>query len=129
MLDLSPNNILVEADARAISQIEQAELLSPSPRKVLEKRTIYLSYTMPTTYNPPVITVFGAARLGHSEQKHSGDVMSGVFRAPEVISGMEWDSKIDIWAVGVMVRITIPQNLFNAVISDTSVDLELVRRQ
>lgn len=29
--------------------------------------------------------------------------MPGVYRAPEVILGMEWDSKIDIWSVGVMV--------------------------
>jgi len=59
---------------------------------------------MPTTYKPPVITDFGAARLGLPGQKYTGDVMPGVFRAPEVIAGMEWDSQIDIWSVGVMVR-------------------------
>lgn len=30
--------------------------------------------------------------------------MLGVYRAPEVVLGMEWDSKIDIWSVGVMVH-------------------------
>ncbi len=67
---------------------------------------------MPTTYNPPVITDFGAARLGDPGQKYSGDVMPGVFRAPEIIAGIEWDSKIDIWSIGVMVRILTPQGLF-----------------
>ncbi|KAI7239490.1 protein kinase [Hortaea werneckii] len=58
---------------------------------------------MPTTFKSPVITDFGHARLGDPGQKHSGDVMPGVFRAPEVIAGMEWDSRIDIWSVGVMI--------------------------
>ncbi|KIX91893.1 uncharacterized protein Z520_12398 [Fonsecaea multimorphosa CBS 102226] len=114
--DLSPNNILVGADAIATSKVEQAELASPSPRKVLADRTIYLSYTMPTTYNPPVITDFGAARLGDPGQKYSGDVMPGVFRAPEIIAGIEWDSKIDIWSVGVMIWSLFESgNLFCAV--------------
>ncbi|KAJ4424526.1 hypothetical protein N0V82_000850 [Gnomoniopsis sp. IMI 355080] len=58
---------------------------------------------MPITHGAPVITDFGAAILGDPGQKHPGDVMPGVYRAPEVILGMEWDSKIDIWSVGVMV--------------------------
>ncbi len=103
ILDLSPNNILVGVDAVTVSKVEQAEIDSPSPRKILADRTIHLSYAMPTTYEPPVITDFGAARLGDPGQKHSGDVMPGVFRAPEIIAGMEWDSKIDIWSIGVMV--------------------------
>ncbi|RDL32424.1 Uncharacterized protein BP5553_08880 [Venustampulla echinocandica] len=28
--------------------------------------------------------------------------MPGIYRAPEVILGMDWDSKVDIWAIGVM---------------------------
>lgn len=102
--DLSPNNILVGADDATVSKVEQAELANPSPRKVLTDRTIHLSYAMPTTYEPPVITDFGAARLGDPGQKYSGDVMPGVFRAPEIIAGMEWDSKIDIWSLGMTVR-------------------------
>jgi serine/threonine protein kinase len=86
-------------------KVEQAELENPSPRKVLPDRTIHLSYTMPITSGEPVISDFGAARLGEPGQKHSGDVMPGVYRAPEMIVGMEWDSKIDIWSVGVMVCI------------------------
>ncbi|KAI6830817.1 protein kinase [Hortaea werneckii] len=89
-LDISPNNVLVAADNTAISKVEEAELAEPSPRKVLADRTIHLSYTMPNY-------------IQTTGQKHSGDVMPGVFRAPEVIAGMEWDSQIDIWSVGVMI--------------------------
>ncbi|KAI6857506.1 protein kinase [Hortaea werneckii] len=101
-LDISPNNVLVGADNTAISKVEEAELAEPSPRKVLADRTIHLSYTMPTTFKSPVITDFGHARLGDPGQKHSGDMMPGVFRAPEVIAGLEWDTQIDMWSVGVM---------------------------
>ncbi|KAG8157485.1 hypothetical protein KVR01_012527 [Diaporthe batatas] len=45
----------------------------------------------------------GVIHTGEPGQKHTGDVMPGVYRAPEIILGMEWDSKIDIWSVGVMV--------------------------
>ena len=55
---------------------------------------------MKLTNGPLVICDFGAARLG---AKHCGDVMPGPYRAPEVILGMEWDYKVDIWSVGAMV--------------------------
>ncbi|CAK1362660.1 Dual specificity protein kinase pom1 [Cercospora beticola] len=114
--DLSPNNILVGADETTIAKVEQAELDNPSPRKVLADRTIHLSYAMPTSYDPPVITDFGAARLGEPGQKYSGDVMPGAFRAPEVIAGMQWDSQIDIWSVGVMIwNLLEDGNLFDPV--------------
>jgi hypothetical protein len=58
---------------------------------------------MPITPGPLNICDFGAARLG--DDKHDGDVMPGVYRAPEIIMGLEWDSKIVIWSVGVMVRV------------------------
>ncbi|GIZ44610.1 hypothetical protein CKM354_000780400 [Cercospora kikuchii] len=123
--DLSPNNILIGADENTIAKVEQAELDSPSPRKVLADRTIHLSYAMPTSYDPPVITDFGAARLGEPGQKYSGDVMPGVFRAPEVIAGIQWDSQIDIWSVGVMIwNLLEDGNLFDP-IKDGHLDDEM----
>ncbi|THX66867.1 protein kinase [Aureobasidium pullulans] len=100
--ELSPSNILVGADDDAVAKVEQAEITNPSARKVLTDRTIYPSYAMPTTYEAPFITDFGTARLGQPGQKHCGDVMPGIYRAPEIIAGMAWDSKIDIWSLGVM---------------------------
>ncbi|KAI8722690.1 Protein kinase domain-containing protein [Fusarium sp. LHS14.1] len=86
-----------------VMHTERAELDNPSPRKVLADRTIYLSYRIPITSDPLVISDFGAAVLGQPGQKHTGDVMPGVYRAPEIILGLEWDSKIDIWSVGVTI--------------------------
>ncbi|TIA38477.1 protein kinase [Aureobasidium pullulans] len=101
--DISPNNILVEADNDMLVNLEETERLNPSPRKVLDDRVIQLSYTTPTSYKDPVITDFGAAYLGVPGQRYRDDVMPGVYRAPEVLAGMEWDSKIDIWSIGVMI--------------------------
>jgi serine/threonine protein kinase len=101
--DLSPSNILLEADDTAVAKVERAEIDEPSPRKVLADRTIHLSYSMPMTYGQAVITDFGVARLGGEGQKHTGDIMPGVFRAPEFIAGMEWDSKVDVWSVELLV--------------------------
>ncbi|KFG79145.1 protein kinase-like protein [Metarhizium anisopliae] len=104
--DLSPNNILAglgPQDSGVFGQIEELELATPSPRKVLPDRSIYLSYQLPITHGAPVITDYGAARLGEPGEKHSGDVMPGVYRAPEIIMGADWDSKIDMWSLGVMV--------------------------
>lgn len=83
--------------------MEQVERDDPSGHKVLDDRTIYNSWTMPVTYGAPLITDFGSARLGEPDQKYTGDVMPNFYRAPEVILGMQWDSKIDIWSLGLMV--------------------------
>ncbi|EGC43514.1 protein kinase [Histoplasma capsulatum var. duboisii H88] len=58
------------------------------------------SHSMPITDGTPVLCDFGGARIG--ERKHLGDVMPDFYRAPELILGMEWDCKIDIWSIGVM---------------------------
>lgn len=101
--DLSPNNIhLGLTDSSLLLDMEKEELEQPSYRKILPDRTIYMSRTMPITGGMPNICDFGAARIG---TRHSGDVMPGQYRAPEVIMDMEWDSKIDIWALGLTVSI------------------------
>lgn len=102
MSDISPNNVLqkIENDS-IISQIEQGELERPIARKVLSDRIIYNSRPMPLSVGLPVLCDLGEARVG--PQKHRGDIMPGIYRAPEVILGMDWDSKVDIWAIGVMV--------------------------
>lgn len=90
-------------DAGIFNEIEELELLSPSPRKVLNDREIYLSYELPITHGAPVITDYGAARVGEPGEKHTGDAMPGVYRAPEIVMRSEWDCKIDMWSLGVMV--------------------------
>lgn len=92
-------------DPKVWPQLEQAELEQPSPRKIISGRTIYQSRRLPDTpwSGTPMITDFGAARLGEPEEMHGGDVMPLVYRAPEVILGMPWDTKIDMWCIGLMV--------------------------
>jgi hypothetical protein len=58
---------------------------------------------MPLCSGPPVICDLGESRIGN--RKHTGDVMPGIYRAPEVILVMEWDEKVDVWVVGVMVSL------------------------
>lgn len=101
-----------------ISRVEEAEINTPSPRKILPDRVIHLSYAMPTSWGSPVITDFGAARLGDPGQMHDGDVMPGMYRAPEIIAGRSWDSKIDIWSFGVMVCTFKSQSSLPAKITD-----------
>jgi serine/threonine-protein kinase SRPK3 len=88
-------------DHSILSQIEQDELERPLARKVLNDRTIYFSRPMPVNKGIPVLCDLGEARVG--THMHRGDIKPGIYRAPEVILGMDWDSKVDIWAVGAMV--------------------------
>ncbi|KAJ4523061.1 hypothetical protein HRR75_001459 [Exophiala dermatitidis] len=128
--DLSPNNILlgIRDDDDAIAKVERAEQENPSARKVLpDGRVIHLSYTMPLTDGEPMITDFGAARLGEpgKKQKFVGDVMPGFYRAPEIILGMEWDDKIDIWAVGLMMWDLLEGHRLFRAVKDGYLDDEL----
>jgi serine/threonine-protein kinase SRPK3 len=104
LLDISPNNVLQKIeDDSIISQIEQGELERPVARKILSDRTIYVSRPMPLSAGLPILCDLGEARVG--TQKHRGDIMPGIYRAPGVILGMGWDNKVDIWATGVMVSV------------------------
>ncbi|KAF2456099.1 protein kinase [Lineolata rhizophorae] len=99
--NVSPNNILqnVEDDS-VLSQMEQGEIKQPIARKILNDRVIYNSRPMPLSKGLPILCDFGEARIGN--RKHRGDIMPGIYRAPEVILGMEWDTKVDIWSIGVI---------------------------
>jgi hypothetical protein len=66
---------------------------------------IYHSADIPVTNGSLVICDFGCARLGDEGQKFEGDVMPNFYRAPKIILGMPWDSKIYIWSIGLMVHI------------------------
>jgi hypothetical protein len=102
-IDISPNNVLQGiTDSSALSEIEEGEISQPIARKALSGRTIYNSRPMPVNAGLPVLCDFSEARVG--SQKHKGDVMPGIYRAPEVILDMDWDCKLDIWSIGVTVR-------------------------
>ncbi|KAE8134924.1 kinase-like protein [Aspergillus pseudotamarii] len=99
--DIQPNNILLGIDDDSIlAEMEEDEISNPCPRKQLPDRTIYATRAMPLTSGEPILADLGEARL--AEGKQTGLIMPGVYRAPEVSLGMDWDSKVDIWGLGQM---------------------------
>jgi serine/threonine-protein kinase SRPK3 len=102
--DLQPNNLLVGVkDEGVFTKFEQDEIDHPVPRKILGDRTIYLSRPLSLTSGPPLLCDLGEARFGDSE--HTDDIMPDPYRAPEVILGMKWGYKVDIWNVAMVVRL------------------------
>lgn len=101
VLDIQPNNILAGVeDESSLFTLEQSELSSPSPRKADGDRIIYLSRPMSLTKGEPLLSDLGEARLGNI---HRGIIMPSLYRAPEVILGLEWNNKVDIWGLGLTV--------------------------
>lgn len=104
--DIQPNNILTGVeDESVLASLERDELSSPSPRKYDGDRIIYLSRPMFLTKGEPLLSDLGEARLGGS---HKGIIMPSLYRAPEVILGLDWDNKVDIWGLGQTVIQPIP---------------------
>ena len=83
--------------------MEEDELENPVARKVQDDRTIYHSCLMKPQPGPLLLSDFGEARLGAGP--HAGDIMPLVYRAPEVLLQLQWSYAIDIWSVGLTVRI------------------------
>lgn len=82
--------------------MEEEELNEPAPRKQLDDRTIFATRAMPLSSGEPVLADLGEARLAQGNQ--TGLIMPNLYRAPEVLLGMKWDNKVDIWAIGQTVR-------------------------
>lgn len=109
-LDISSNNMLQGIqDSSILDQIEEDEIKQPIARKVLSDRNIYYSRPMPVCNGLPVLFDLGEAIIG--KQNNKGDIMPGIYRAPEVILDMNWDTKVDIWSIGTMVSLNICMRL------------------
>ncbi|KAL1991431.1 hypothetical protein VTN49DRAFT_5423 [Thermomyces lanuginosus] len=104
--DIQAKNILISVkDDSIFRELDQSETSNPSPRKVTETHTIYRSQPFRRKigwhgYGVPLLSDFGEARLG---DEHEGLIQPDIYRAPEVILGSRWTSKVDIWNVGVMI--------------------------
>ena len=106
--DIKASNILLGIEDESILEdFEDGVERDPSPPKVSEDRTIYCSRQLgrPKSYGYPVLCDFGEARIGDIE--HNDDIQPEVYRAPEVILEMNWTYSVDIWNVGVMVRLRL----------------------
>lgn len=112
-LDLSATNIMLTVDDKSIlDNFEKAEADNPSPKKIIDDvRIIYGSrkFGLPTNslWGQPVLCDFGEARIG---KYHRGLIQPELYRAPEVLFGMEWSSSADIWNVAVLVSTSISMN-------------------
>jgi hypothetical protein len=101
--DLQMKNLLLPTPGLdAFTSFEEKELHHPSPRKVLKDgRTIHTSHQLPTGAGLPLICDFGEARFG--DEEHSEDIMPNAYRAPEVVLKMNWDYKVDVWNLAMVV--------------------------
>ena len=82
---------------------EEEEAARPSLRKVDGDRIIYATrqVDIPESPSRAVLCDFGDAHFG--EEAYIGEVMPDLYRAPEIVLGIPWNEKIDIWSVGLMV--------------------------
>lgn len=92
------------SDTKILDDLVNEEWRLPSARKAMGDRTTYASTGLEIPDDPgdPVISDFGDAQYGEGD--FDGEVMPDLYRAPEIILGIPWDEKIDIWALGLMVR-------------------------
>lgn len=90
-------------DDSIFKSFEEEEWAEPSLRKVDGGHIIYETRQVDIPDNPShaVLCDFGDARFG--EETYIGEVMPDLYRAPEIVLGIPWDEKIDIWSVGLMV--------------------------
>jgi hypothetical protein len=92
-------------DRSVLEAFTKDELETPSPRKIVDG-TIYVSrrFDLPDDFGDVVLSDFGAAVRGDVKRNH--DAQPNVYRSPEVMLMTEWSYPVDIWNVGVMVRLT-----------------------
>lgn len=106
--DINPSNIMMTvADESLLERVETAEAENALPKKVVDNlRTIYSSHKLGLPkdglWGQPALCDFGEARIGIS---HTGLIQPDLYRAPEVLFGMEWGPSVDIWSVAAMVSV------------------------
>ncbi|KAK6811249.1 hypothetical protein RU639_013032 [Aspergillus parasiticus] len=101
--DIQEKNIMMAIeDTMILTNFEEDEKSSPSPRKVVGDRAIYASRKLRKTkqHGRPTLCDFGQARRGSNT--YCGDIQPYIYRAPEVLLRMPWNEKVDIWNVGVL---------------------------
>jgi serine/threonine protein kinase len=102
--DIKADNILIEIeDQDILKAFVDAEMTSPSPRKVVDGKPIYATrqFGLPKEYGRVVLGDFGSAVRGDKPQIH--DAQPDVYRCPEVMLQTKWGYPAGIWNVGAMV--------------------------
>ena len=90
-------------DDSVLKEFEENEQAEPSAQKADGDRVVYKSRPLDIPDEPgnPILCDFGDAQFGQVE--YVGEVMPDLYRAPEIVLGIPWNKKIDIWSVGLMV--------------------------
>ncbi|KKZ60343.1 hypothetical protein EMCG_04901 [[Emmonsia] crescens] len=92
------------SDKAMFAKFENAEFTQPTPRKIIsEEHIIYTSRRMSLSKALPLLCDFGETRLFSEAGTPGEDIMPNVYKAPEVIMHMEWDYKVDVWNVAMVV--------------------------
>jgi hypothetical protein len=102
--EIKADKILIEIEDQGILKaFVDAEIKSPSPRKVVDGKPIYATRQLglPKEYGRVVLGDFGSAVRGDKPQIHNAQ--PDVYRCPEVMLKTEWGCPADIWNVGAMV--------------------------
>lgn len=95
-------------DEAELKAIEEDEISEPSARKVYGSEAVFLTRQVYTEIGNPKLIDLGEARFG--QNTYAEQVMPDLYRAPEVLLGLPWDEKIDIWALGLTVSRTLQCN-------------------
>ena len=108
------------SDPTVFQEWEKAGLDEPSPRKIDGDRIIYKSREFNLRQymrgiGRCMITDLGMARIG---EQHEGFIQPEVYRAPEVMLCLPWNSAADIWNVGVMVG---TRKIYNLILIATKI--------
>lgn len=106
--DIQSKNIMMGTNRPSLfEEWKKQALRDPIPRKsVPGHSTVYRSrpFTLEEgkgAWGLPLLSDFGQTRIGAGE--HEGRIQPTLYRAPEVVLGMKWTSKADIWNVGALV--------------------------
>ena len=101
--DIQEDNIMFGVeDTSEWRAVEVAEMADPTPRKIYKDHAIHASRVLELP--PPAVPVlcdFGEARFGG--EAYGEHAMPDLYRAPEILLRIEWNEKIDIWALGLVV--------------------------
>ncbi|KIM35934.1 hypothetical protein M413DRAFT_78930, partial [Hebeloma cylindrosporum] len=120
-VDIQPLNILLRIDDETVlKDAEEAEIKSPSARKITEESVIFACKDLP---GPPrrwigkksdlVLCDFGEARTG-KDSYTDHIIQPPVYRAPEVFLHLPWGTPVDIWNLGCMIwDIMLGRQLFS----------------
>ncbi|TWU72294.1 hypothetical protein ED733_003630 [Metarhizium rileyi] len=116
--DINASNIMLTLDDESLLiEFEQSEASDPLPIKIIDDvRTIYTSRKLglpkDALWGQPVLCDFGEARIG---ERHRGLIQPELYRAPEVLFNMDWDTSADIWNLAVLIwDLFENRHLFNA---------------